>query len=563
MQSGSPIEEGLANAFGEEDSRFAQTVSGILSAVGTKRSDSAEAKPPQSAADFLDGNGTGGSTGGSALRNPKVLGIAAVVAVAVVAGVFWMSSGSEETAPDIEPLTGTPSITEADFDFGSEADDEPAADIAALLGEARLAREAGQVFNPVGSNAIELYAAAVAADPANDDAIMEFEATIEEALGMAETALLEARLDDADAALQRVALVDPQNARLPFLTAQLLQQQLRTYLADARAAIRNSRFEDAGNLIAAARALGVGDAGEIDVVNEELRTAKSDQQVDEVLALATARLEEGNLVSPANDNARYYYELVLSNDAQNAAARQGLTVVASKLVLQARTEIDNGNLDAADVLLDDASALDPSSTELTATASALASARDEVVAQQRRADQARRQAEAEQRAAAERRAAEERAEAERLADEARAAAAEAEAALESDDAVATRTEDAAGETEDSSSEAAAAAAATESKPVDVRDQNPTNISALTRTRYVAPKFPRAAQRRNQTGWVDVVFTVGLDGTVRDVDVRDSEPGDTFVSAAIKAVEKWEFQPVSENGVLVEKRVGVRMMFALE
>ena len=50
---------------------------------------------------------------------------------------------------------------------------------------------------------------------------------------------------------------------------------------------------------------------------------------------------------------------------------------------------------------------------------------------------------------------------------------------------------------------------------------------------------------------------------RDVDVRDSEPGDTFVSAAIKAVEKWEFQPVSENGVLVEKRVGVRMMFALE
>jgi protein TonB len=80
---------------------------------------------------------------------------------------------------------------------------------------------------------------------------------------------------------------------------------------------------------------------------------------------------------------------------------------------------------------------------------------------------------------------------------------------------------------------------------------------------VAPKYPRAAQRRNQSGWVDVVFTVTLDGTVKDIEVRKSEPEGTFDSAATRAVEKWKFEPVVENGVTIEKRAAVRMMFALE
>jgi protein TonB len=86
---------------------------------------------------------------------------------------------------------------------------------------------------------------------------------------------------------------------------------------------------------------------------------------------------------------------------------------------------------------------------------------------------------------------------------------------------------------------------------------------LKRTKYVAPKYPRAAQRRNLSGWVDVVFTVTTDGSVKDVEIRNSEPGETFVNAATKAVQKWEFEPVIENGTIVEKLVGVRMMFALE
>jgi TonB family protein len=377
-----------------------------------------------------------------------------------------------------------------------------------------------------------------------------------------EAALLESRLDEATAALQRVAELDPDNARLPFLTAQLKQIQLRTYLAGARNAIRDTRFEDAANLLAAARALGLSDQAEIDVVSQELRTARSEQRSDEVLAVAAARLEEGDLLTPVNDNARYYYELVLSNDPGNTAARQGLDVIASKLILEARVEIDDGNLNAAEDLLDDARSINASSSELATATSALIAARNAVAERERLAAAAR------QREEAERIAAEERAEAERQ------AAAEAEAAAAAQAAV----DNAAAEPGPTAAEQQAAASAdgagTQAEPdqatqVESAGEPPADelmtvsISSLTRTKYVAPKYPRAAERRGDSGWVDVVFTVAVDGSVKDVEVRDSTPQGVFDRAASRAVEKWEFEPVFEDGRTVERRVGVRMMFALE
>ena len=97
----------------------------------------------------------------------------------------------------------------------------------------------------------------------------------------------------------------------------------------------------------------------------------------------------------------------------------------------------------------------------------------------------------------------------------------------------------------------------------VINSSPVAVSSLKRTRYVAPKYPRSAQRRGLSGWVDVMFTVDIDGTVTDIEIRDSNPGDTFVKSATNAVEDWEFEPVIENGVAIQKRAAVRMLFAIE
>ena len=581
----SPVNEGLSSAFGDDDSSFTETVTGLISSVSKKFKGDADASPsqPDSPALELPRAAPVSRSGGSVFTNPKIIGLAAVVVIAIVGTGFWFLGGNDEVATVAEPVAATPapSFTEADGEF--DAATQSGVDIDALVAEARLAREAGQIFNPVGSNAIELYAAAVAADPSNAIHVAELDAVLQQTLAIAETALLDGRVGEAEAALQRVAAVDADNSRLPFLTAQLWQVQQRNHIANARTAIRERRFEDAGNSVAAAIALNLSDTTEIDAVRAELAEARSAQQVDEVLAMANARMEEGNLLSPANDNSRYYYNLVLSNDPNNTAARQGLNVVASKLVLQARSEIDAGNLDSAEILIDNARAVDPANSEIAATAATLLDARDAIVQREQRAIEERRRNEeasrqaavdkaAADKAAADKAAADKAAAERRQAEEAAAQAAAAQAAA----AQAAAAELSAAETtsipvddvadaivEPQAETVAQEPEPTVTPPVAAQEQDPISIRALKRTRYVAPKYPRSAQRRGTSGWVDIVFTVAMDGSVKDLEVRESTPEDIFDGAALRAVERWEFEPVVENGVLVEKRAGVRMMFALE
>ena len=281
--------------------------------------------------------------------------------VVVVAGLgFWMFVGFDDTTVTDAPVEDTSSITAADPVREPEALVGPAPGLDDLIDEAQLAANAGLIFDPPGSNAIELYLSALELAPGDPVAETELRQVIDQALGMAESAMLERRGEDAAAALERVALADPDNLRLPFLNAQLAQMQLRNSLDDARVAIREGRFEDASQALDGARALAASDATEVDVVADELSAALNAQQVDEILLKANARLEAGDLIAPSNDNARFYYELALSIDRDSTGARQGLLVIAGKLVLQARTSIDNGDFDGADALLADARRLDPS-----------------------------------------------------------------------------------------------------------------------------------------------------------------------------------------------------------
>ena len=612
----SPIDDSLADAFGDNDVSFTETVTGLLSSIGEKFSSAksadsgvmesaiADPTPPIEAAAVPATAGTDGTM----LKDPKILGIGAA-AVVIVAGVlFWIFSGSDDmpstNAPDDgraaeEAELSTPSVSEAEVPLEAARVETPSVDVDALLDEARLARDAGQIFNPVGNNAIELFSIAVAAVPGDSTIAAELDAVLETALGMAESAILASNTDDAAAALDRVTAADPENPRLPFLIAQLSQMQLRGQLDTARVAIRETRFEDAAIALNAAGNLDPADTTQIDTVRAELDAARSEQQVGDVLAQANAKLESGELLSPANDNARYFYQLVLSNDPQNTAAQQGLTIISSKLVLQAQSEIRDGNLNGAEDLLANAAATDPSNAEIAATTSLLANARAAIVTRQRQIEAAA-QAEKDRLAEAERIAAEEasaaaerQAEADRvaeterqaLADQAadRSQQAQSEPAAQTEDAkeVPQQTDDAktivtipadvdnkvAVVTNDDSTANAAKPADTElpraRRTTPTLNKNPVTVSSLNRTKYVAPKYPRGAQRRNQSGWVDVVFTVGVDGRVKDIEIPNSEPGETFVASAIKAVERWEFEAVVEDGVLIEKKAGVRLMFALE
>ncbi len=334
---------------------------------------------------------------------------------------------------------------------------------------------------------------------------------------------------------------------------------MRSYLDDARNAIRAAHFEDAATALARARSLDGADRTEINALTAELKAARSAQRVDGTLALATERFRERMFISPANDNARYYFELVLSNDPNNVAARQGLTAIASKLILQARAQIDAGKFDSAEKLLGDVRGLDPSNAELAASTRVLIEARESAPSSTR-PSQVDRLAIVQGNAVTQRQAPAKRPKPVVAKPRPEPDITAATAPVDDNETVAASTKDTDKATAAAAVDASNGTAQNRLPPVA---DGPVAVSSLVRTRYVAPKYPRGAQRRKVSGWVDVEFTVAFDGTVTYVEVVESTPGETFVDAAIQAVERWEFEPVFNDGVAVEKRAGVRMMFAIE
>ena len=435
----------LSDPPGGKESLLKQTMTGIITSVGG-------ALAPKDRPAAAARQSTNVSIAANRRGHRKILsGIAAAVALLGIVA-YWVLS-SEDPAKPI-PRGTSPPLAETAAATTAAA---PPLAIDELLARAREQRDAGQLYAPAGDNALQTFAGAIAASPANDNLAAEFADMVAQTLTIGEAAMLEGRTADAAAVLNAVTAADPANPRLPFLSQQLSEMQLRQYLDAARAAILDSRYEDAASAIAAARAVNPVDASDIDLVAAQLGNARRAEQSD----------------------------------------------IASTTVLEARAAIDAGRFETAELLLREARSIDAANPEVAAAEGALAKARQRVTEQHAAAEQ------------------------DRPAAMNPAAGSGGIAADAADTAV------------------------------------PVAISTLTQTRYVAPRYPRSAERRNLSGWVDMVFTVQVNGSVAAIEVRDSEPGEVFVNAAVKAVEQWEFEPIIENDRYVEKRAGLRMLFTLE
>jgi protein TonB len=502
-----------------------------------------------------------------------LLAAGATAVVAIAAAVWWVGfsdspepDGPKRAPAETEATVSSPSVVETEVPQSPpEASPEVVAPVPAykqFLDDARYAREQGEIVVPPGTNAIELYVAAREIAPEEPSIVAELAQVITTAIGLAESALLDQRTADAAQTLRLVHLADPNNPRLPFLEAQLAQLQLRASLDQARIAVRERRFEDAATALQAARTAAGAETPEIALLLQELDAARSDQRIDEVLALASQRLEQNALTSPSNDNARYYYELTLSNDPENTVAKQGLIIVASKLVLRARESIDAGELKNAERFLREANALDPQSADLSASMQALNSAKSEGEAAA--IAEVERQAELERQEALAAGSGDNAGQTADLFSDDRAAGADL-STVAGAAALPTTTpgDDPVADGRDGFAGGATAQADGDSGASESGATGYVPISTLKRTNYVAPRYPRSAQRRNITGWVDVSFTVNRGGNVVEVGILDSSPGDVFDSAATEAVSQWRFEPPIENGTAVEKLVAVRLTFSLE
>jgi TonB family protein len=88
-------------------------------------------------------------------------------------------------------------------------------------------------------------------------------------------------------------------------------------------------------------------------------------------------------------------------------------------------------------------------------------------------------------------------------------------------------------------------------------------TSLARDKYVEPRYPSLAVRKDTQGWVEMDFTVAADGSVKDIEVRAAEPAGVFEQAAIKAVSQWRYRPLMRNGRAIEQRARLKIKFALQ
>lgn len=64
---------------------------------------------------------------------------------------------------------------------------------------------------------------------------------------------------------------------------------------------------------------------------------------------------------------------------------------------------------------------------------------------------------------------------------------------------------------------------------------------------IPPQYPQRALTNGIEGWVLVEFTINKAGGVENVRVVDAEPKNTFDRSAVRAIERWKYQPKVVDG----------------
>ena len=371
-------------------------------------------------------------------------------------------------------------------------------ELESLLRRADRALSAGSLTTPAGASAADLYRDALRRNARDPRALNGIEQLVGRLLGSAQIQLQQGQLDAAQALAEQARTVDPQHAGVAFLLGQIGAAREHAVLEKAqRAAAR-------GNVAGAIAVLDQAEHSEqrpalVDEAREALAQQQLEARVVDYLGRARDALSRAQLISPAEDNARFYIESARTLAPDDARVGEAVRDLIARLESEARQALAARDPDAAD-----------SWTTAAAETGADAAQVTELRSQAQELHAA-------------------------MSAEARAAVV---AALEVH---------------------VQSAAVKSRQPAD----SYVNEGTLVRTHYVAPKFPEEARRQGIDGWVSLRYVVGDDGAVSSLSVVGSQPAGVFEKAALEAVAQWRYQPAKHDGQPVRLHTQLRLRFKLQ
>lgn len=443
-----------------------------------------------------------------------------------------------------------------------------------LLARADQALARGELLAPAGTNAAELYREALRRNARDTRAANGLELVIDRLISDAEALLGAHRVDEAQQLADAAHAISPDHPRVAFLRAQIGTQRERALIDRAQ------RAAAAGNVAGALAVLDDAAHGgrSSTLVSEARVQLAQNQRVTDFLEHGRAALEAGQLIEPPEQSARFFFESARALAPADENVQQAGRDLIARLKSESSRAVAAGNANEA---------------ERWAAAAADAGADPVEVAQLRSAAQALR---GERAASFERgvRLFDERLGAGRIVEPAGDSAKfyleqltkadadhpstrsarssydtrlldEARGAVKAQDFTAAR----GWLTEARAAGADATAVAALDANLSAAEQQAQQASAyvsassLTRTHYVAAQFPPAALERGTDGWVDLEFTVRLDGSVGELTVLGAQPAGVFEQTALDAVRHWRYQPVKRGGETVTQRARVRVRFVTQ
>lgn len=227
------------------------------------------------------------------------------------------------------------------------------------------------------------------------------------------------------------------------------------------------------------------------------------EKIDEYSQIALNQIATDRLLSPLGDNALHSYEQIMLLDPGSTEARNGMQMIAQRLLAKSQSAVVEGNYEASARYIDQARKVAPNLAGLNEAA--LVTGEFAKISKER------------------------------------AAEAVIQQELAEADAVAAE-----------SAESAAKISAVPTEAV-------LAVSDLQVLKKVPPVFPRRAVAAQKTGWVELNFRVNELGEVIEPRVVRSSDA-VFERSALNAIRKWRFVPHIVSGVVVPVRSGVRFSF---
>jgi protein TonB len=252
---------------------------------------------------------------GSRFPLAAVGGALAIVLVVVAAYVFLRSPDAVPTLPSsvnvghtskpAAPGPAAPQATQPAEESTPAAAAEEKVD--ALITAAQIAMRDRHFIEPAEGSALSLYRSALLLAPDNGEAQQGLRRLSEILVGRVQSALDEKQFDAALQALETVRSINPKDPRLAALDERIAKMRDELGPAEIQAAINAQNFERAAQLIdQAARSKSISEP-KLAQLREDLRRHHEDSDVSRILALLDARMDQDQLMEPANDSAVSYF----------------------------------------------------------------------------------------------------------------------------------------------------------------------------------------------------------------------------------------------------------------